>query len=414
MPNKIKTARELALECSLEVVEHQLLIPEAMQRLAHQLSDRDRQLANEIVYGTFRYQPGLQTLLLRFVAKPKYPQPIHWVLIQGLYQILFTRLPDYAVINEANRLCERLRMKGLKALVNGVLRRAGREREQILEKMDLVQWLLPSGLRRMYQEQYGAEALARWCQAWSERAAQTYWKHDDQPLEGDQRVEPLPHAIQRNGHLPESLMETSKLYVQNESSQAIAEIVCRLSPNSVLDLCGAPGGKACYVATFAKPERMLVCDAFAERLGLVAENRERLGLDFEMKASAAEDLDVAPDSFDVVMVDAPCSGLGILGRHPEIKFHKPEPTTADFRERQVSLMARGWHFLKPGGYLLFTVCSLDRREVPGFPEGAEVAREQLAEHLVIPHLLHENGSFTIEPSSRFDGFCGVLLRKPSA
>jgi 16S rRNA (cytosine967-C5)-methyltransferase len=411
---KIRTARELALECLLLIEQDHLLIPEAMQRCMHQLNSRDRQLANELVYGTFRYLPGLEKVLKSFVPKPRYPKTIHWLLLLGLYQLLFTRIPDYAVLNESNRMCERLKMKGLKALVNGVLRRAGREKESLLANKQTPQWLLPPGLLRLFQKQYGEDTVAQWCQAWSERGTQTYWTPNGQPQEGDQRLDPLPHAIQRQGQLTEEIMTKGQLYVQNESSQAVAELACRLNPESVLDVCGAPGGKACYIATFGKPKQLLVCDASAERLALVAENRERLGLQFEMAALAAEDLDLPAESFDLVLVDAPCSGIGILGRHPEVKYLKQDPATADFRKRQSMLMQRGWSFVKPGGHLLFTVCSLDQDEVPAFPQDAIADTERLADDLLAPHQTRESGMFYIEPSSRYDGFCGALLRKPDA
>jgi len=192
----------------------------------------------------------------------------------------------------------------------------------------------------------------------------------------------------------------------------VAEMVCRLKPQSVLDLCAAPGGKTCYIARFGNVERLVANDQAAERMARMRDNRQRLDLNFDIQEGDARHL-TFDEKFDLVLLDAPCSGLGIIGRHPEIKFLKKKPAEPELRELQAELLEAGWQHVKPGGHLLYTVCSLDKREIPKPIEGSEpvIATSDLDFLKRLP--CHLDGcSFFFSPTPTFDGFSGMLLRKP--
>ena len=411
-PKQIRDARTLTVRCLVESSRGRRLVPEAMHRFDHALSSRDLAFAHEMVYGTYRYLPGLEKVLARFCPKPKFPPEIRWLLLSSLYQIGFMRTKDYAVFDEANKLAVHLGYPRLKGLVNAVLRNAQRAGDALWRDKDGADWLLPTWLKDLLASQHGADAVADWTRTWRDRAELAYWRNDDPVSEEERRSDVVPHGFRRQSALPPEWLSEGRIYIQNESSQAVSELACRLKPKTVLDLCAAPGGKSCYVASFGGCETLVASDLASERVALIEENRNRLGLDFETLCADATQLAWDKPLCDLVMLDAPCSGIGILGRHPEIKHHKSQPADESLKKTQAALLKRGWELVAPGGYLLYTVCSLDMSEVPPPPEGA-VVDVQALEHMPsgVP-LTHFERLFRISPSNVFDGFCGMLLSKP--
>jgi len=408
----IKSPRGLAVLCAVEIEREGLLIPEAMARLTVRISDEDRKLAHELVYGTFRYLPGLTRVLAALCKTGKLPNHIRWLLLISVYQLRFTRIPDYAVLDQANKLALELGFPGLRRLVNGVLRNIQRKGDGLWSALSASEQLLPEWLAGLLAETYGEETLLGWTETWSERGCLSYWSLGGGALaEADEPSPDLPHAYRRWDTPDVEALTKGRAYIQNESSQAIAELACRLAPDSMIDLCAAPGGKCCYVAAFGKPSRLVAADIAGERLLLLEENRQRLGLDMEIaRADARAVTEDAP--FDLVLVDAPCSGIGIIGRHPEIKFLKPGPADEGVRNRQAEIAASGWQRVASGGYLLYGACSLDPAELPDPPEDAIPATDKLTEIGAGLPLVTAGDRFHIPPSEVMDGFVGALWRKP--
>jgi len=406
----IDNARILAVQCALEVTRSGLLIPEAMTRLRTRLSQQDLELAHELCYGTFRYLPGLTRFLETFCKTGKLPDPIRWLLLISLYQLRFTRIPDYAVLDEANKLAARLSFPGLRRLVNGVLRNVQRKGDAVWQDLSPSEQLLPDWLDQRLIEAYGEATRDGWVIAWQNRPGTSYWTVGDQPIGAEDTQSPhLPHAFRNGSALDPRTLGSS--YIQNESSQAIAELARRLKPDAVLDLCAAPGGKSLYLAAFGDQTRLIANDNAPDRLARLEENRERLGLTLETTRSDAESLEFGAD-FDLVLVDAPCTGIGIIGRHPEIKCLKHGPADAVVLERQRTIVAAAVRMLAPGGHLLYSACSLDPAEVPEQPEELLPARETLAEMARDLPIVLNDTRFTIPPADHFDGFVGALWQKP--
>ena len=406
----IRDPRKLAVLCMHEVAQHGLLVPEGLNRIWFELSNEDLNLAHELIYGAFRFYPGLTHVLGRFCKVKKLPPRIFWLLVLSLYQLRYMRVPDYAVLNEANRLAANLKFPGLKGLVNGVLRNVIR-RKEVWEELGGDAYLLPGWMRGYFLNQYDAPTLDRWLAAWRERGRLCYWRKSGEGLPGDEPSDVVPHGFRRQNGIDSEALKDGMIYFQNESSQAIAEIICRSGKNSVLDLCAAPGGKVCYVSAFGRQERLVAYDISASRREKLKENRARLALDFalcETKSALARET-----PFALVLVDAPCSGIGIIGRHPEIKFHRSRPADEKLRISQAQALARGWKLVEEGGHLLLTLCSLDRGEIPEFPRDAVVDEECLGQWLPagIPGKFY-GSVFVIEPTRIFDGFMAVLLKKP--
>jgi len=191
----------------------------------------------------------------------------------------------------------------------------------------------------------------------------------------------------------------------------LVEMALRLHPRSALDTCAAPGGKACYMAAFGTLDHLLALDPDPRRQALLEANKQRLGLGFDTGTDLASS--IHPDvGYDLVLGDAPCSGIGIVGRHPEIKHLKRGPADQRLRDIQRTILEQAWSYTRLGGYLLYAVCSLDRNELPPLPLGARPLTGDLAEDFFrgIP-CVRRQGDFYFPPSERFDGFSAMLLVK---
>lgn len=411
----IENARECAVRLMEEVQKEKVLVPEALARLNYRLSDKDTALVHEVVYGTFRYHPGLDQILHEFCKKPNFPPPVYWLLLTAFYQLLLMRVPDYAVINEAVNLCGRLRFQGLKRVVNGVLRNVQRNRDRLTEALQRMDAVLPSWLEDLISDRYGATGFEAWKQQGTNRKQLSYWAVDG-GLQGDEPSPELPHGFRREGALSLQQLQQNRGYIQNETSQAVAELALSLKPGRVLDMCAAPGGKACYMAAFGELEYLLACDLTASRMALLKQNQQRLGLQFETFLGEAETITQEQFGlFDLVLLDAPCTGLGIVGRHPEIKYLRTGSAETGLKETQRRLAEAAWSLVKPGGYVLFTVCSPDPLEVPDAPNEAEQVDVRTLETPLAGFCESwEGGRFFVVPSGVRDGFCGALWRKPSS
>ena len=409
----IRNPRWLAVRCMLEVSRENLLVPEAMARLSFALSDEDRNFAHKIVYDSFRYLPGLNRTLHHFCNKGRLPEKINWLLIASICQIKFTRSPAYAIVDEANKMAAKMGFRGLKGLVNAVLRSVIREGAELWATWSERDWLLPPWLAELLSHQHGEEVLSQWLNTWTDKGIVSYWSRSGKGLAGDLPSPFVPHAFRRSSPPSVEDIQRHQLYVQNETSQAVAYTICNSGVRSVLDLCAAPGGKGLFICNFGQTERLVCCDSSPERVARLRENQKRLALDLETHCKAAENLDLEPETFELVLVDAPCSGIGIVGRHPEIKHLKHQPADETLRHIQSSILQAGWRFVAPGGYLLYTVCSLDRRELPSPPEEAILDLQRLESWLPrdLPREIQAD-CFCLQPSAELDGFLGMLLFKP--
>lgn len=403
--NIAKSSRELAILCLVTVEDKRQLVSEAMASLRHKLDRKSMAFANEMIMGTLRFEPGLKSVVTRYAKRwSPLPPACRWLLLCSTYQILAMRSPDYAVIDEANFLARRFHFHGLKGLVNAVLRRIAKEGPDIWASMSPTQQVLNNWLGSALRQQFGQQGCERIAQAWCRRPKLAGWLKGDSAQRG-----PLP--FQRDVDQVHEALEQG-LYLQNASSQAICELVRGLQPARVLDLCAAPGGKSLYLAAFGQAD-LVATDRNHNRLDTVRINAARLGLQDRIELQSWDELSADPP-FDLVLVDAPCSALGILGRHPEIKIHRLGTVSSDFKQRQKELLEHAWSLTADQGYLLYSVCSWDPEEVPPWPAAAELCSEELRSWADGLSFVEANDQgFCIEPSDVYDGFRGVLLKKRS-
>ncbi|KQT62451.1 MULTISPECIES: 16S rRNA (cytosine(967)-C(5))-methyltransferase RsmB [unclassified Pseudomonas] len=343
------------------------------------VEDRDRGFTQDLAFGTARWQPRLSALAEKLLQKPfkAADADVEALLLVGLYQLLYTRVPAHAAIGETVGCADKLKKPWAKGLLNAVLRNAQRESETIfaeLERDPVVRtahprWLQKS-LKAFWPEQW--EAICAANNAHPPMILRVNRRHHSRDaylaLLGETGIAATPCVYSRDGIVLEAAADVRSLpgfaegwiSVQDEAAQLAADLLDLAPGQRVLDACCAPGGKTCHILE-AEPALagVVAVDLEAKRLVRVKENLERLGLDAELIAADGRDIDKWWDGkpFQRILLDAPCSATGVIRRHPDIKLtRQPDDITA-LAQLQGELLDAMWKTLEVGGILLYATCS---------------------------------------------------------
>jgi len=373
-----------ALRAINKVLERNLSLDQALAEELPSLDNpSDRALAQRLTYATLRWLSALEAIADALLNKPlpgKHAD-IRRLLCLGLVQLWREDMPAYAAINSTVDLCRRLRKPWARGLVNAVLRAFQRSDPEDLERIladDAHRYALPPWLLADWQQDWPGE--------WRELAAASLpeppqWLRVNRlRVERRQYLETLAAAgIEATpGPGPADLRTTSPLPVERlpgfidghvsvqDTSAQMAVPLLELRPGQhVLDACAAPGGKTCQMLE-SEPRlaRLLTLDRSDERLRRLHDNLARLGLDCDSRAADAarpgEWWDGQP--FDRILLDAPCTGTGVIRRHPDIKWRLRPADPARLAGVQSGLLAALWPLLRRGGMLLYVTCSVCARE----------------------------------------------------
>jgi 16S rRNA (cytosine967-C5)-methyltransferase len=390
--SKISASRLAALKTLQQVFSGQSL--SAVQiRIIDKLEDkRDRGLANEIVNGVLRWRWQLEFFIAQLLTKPLKPKDsdVQLILLMALYELTECRTPDYAIINEAVELVRKSGKKWAASLVNAVLRRFTREKEQLLVSINS-----PSTSEEQVRYSHPGWILEKIKNDWPDNWQQildannqrpTFWLRvnqrqysamqyqqllSDNEIESDTTVL-AGHALKLSHGVDVHTLPgfaQGAVSVQDVGAQLVAELLNVSDNHRVLDLCAAPGGKTCHLLERYKTIKSLVAVEFDERRMLrVKENLQRLQLNTELNV----DLIVADareyrqwwngDNFDRILIDAPCSASGVIRRHPDIKTLRRESDIEQLVKLQSEILSSAWQMLESGGELLYVTCSVFKDE----------------------------------------------------
>jgi len=396
-----KNAREVALEL-LESIEKQqsysnLLLNNAIKK--YQVESADARLLTELTYGTLQRKMTLDYYLHSFIKKGRIDPWVRNLLRLSLYQMVYlTKIPDRAIIHEAVNIAKKRGHKGISSFVNGVLRSIQREGvpsiEEINDKLERlsIETSHPLWLVERWVNQFGYERTKEMCEENLRTPLQTgrvneYLSDRDEVIEvlsnegyEVKKSEIVPVAIKSlRGNLAHSdAYKKGLLTIQDESSMIVGYV---LSPNErerVLDCCAAPGGKSTHIAEkLNNTGSVISLDLHEHKVKLIKENAERLNLT-NIQAMALDSRKAGTvfdrESFDKILVDAPCSGLGVIRRKPDIKYVKTEEDVFALTSVQLQLLDEVATLLKEGGRLVYSTCSVD------FEENDEVSEKFLANH----------------------------------
>jgi len=353
------------------------------------LQPLDRALCHELVLGVLRWQLFLDRLVEHFSKRrvESLDAAVRIALRIGLYQLRFlTRIPASAAVNESVSLVRAARLSSATAFVNAVLRRAVREAEydpateisDPLEKM-AVQTSHPVWLIERWASSFGVEEAEAFARANNtvprtafrivpNRANQSDVLSKLSAAGATLESSDIVNGAWRVSGATSLLREMSiagEIYLQDEASQLVADAMEVKRGERVLDLCAAPGGKTTLMADRAGDAAFIVAaDRSSTRMATVI-STTRL---HELKSltpvilDATEQLPFERESFDRVLVDAPCSGTGTLRANPEIRWRLAPTDFANFAAQQKRILSRAVEVLKPGGRLVYSTCSVEREE----------------------------------------------------
>jgi 16S rRNA (cytosine967-C5)-methyltransferase len=386
--------RDAALSILLAVDKNQaysnLLLNQTINK--YHIEAKDRALLTELTYGTLQYKYALDYYLEPYI-RGKIEQWIRWLLRLSVYQMVYlSKIPEHAIVHEAVEIAKRRGHKGIASMVNGILRSITRMGIPSLEKIKdpieriAIETSHPRWIVEMFVDSYGLEKTVAMLKENNIPPKQTVRVNTLKATVGEaiellaqediqaEQSKVIPQCLNLlNGQAART--ETFRqgiITIQDESSMMPAIVLNPKPGERVLDMCAAPGGKTTHMAEIMKNEgSILATDIHSHKLDLIEENCARLGINIVETApidgrKAAELLQ--PESFDAILVDAPCSGLGVMRRKPDIKYTKREEDFDRLHEIQLELLDNAEKLLKPGGRLVYSTCTVSKKENEGTVE----------------------------------------------
>lgn len=383
---KSTEARELVLDILIEVLEKggysHIVLNQALSKYQY-LEKQERAFISRVSEGTLEYLIQIDYILNQYskVKVNKMKPLIRNLMRMSVYQILYMdRIPDSAVCNEAVKLAEKRKFQGLKGFVNGVLRTVAREKESITFPNDSIRYSIPEWLLSMWRDSYEETVIHQMLESFLQNSRMTVRCNLNQ-VDLDTIVQSLQEqdvVISEAGYSNEMLylehidylerldaFQKGWIQVQDVSSGFVGMLADPKEGDYVLDVCGAPGGKSLHIADRLRGTgHVEVRDLTEYKVHLIRENIERSGFsNMETKVWDALILDEASiEKADIVIADLPCSGLGIIGKKPDIKHKMSPDQLKELAKLQRQILSLVQQYVKPGGTLIYSTCTIDQME----------------------------------------------------
>lgn len=381
--------REIAAEALMEIMTEEAYNNMTLRRLLRQngaMPRQDRAFVTEVVNGTLRNLIYIDHVLNTF-SKTKTEKMKPWLLAvmrSAVYQMYFMDVPDSAACNEAVKLAGVRGYGSLKGFVNGVLRTAAKKKNEIpMPETGTAEYLSvayshPLWLVKMWVAYYGYEEAEKICAFDNQspdvtirvNTLKTNKAELKEMLEAtglevrDGKIENALHLTKTADLSRLEAFQKGFFHVQDESSQLAVKILDPQKGESILDMCAAPGGKSFTTAEKMENVGTLVsCDIYEHKIELMEEGAERLGISMmECKVKDAAEKKEEHELFDRILVDAPCSGLGLMRKKPDIRLKKDGNEIDSLTNIQKEILDNAAGYVKPGGVLVYSTCTLCRKE----------------------------------------------------
>ncbi|ENZ01738.1 ribosomal RNA small subunit methyltransferase B [Clostridium thermobutyricum] len=405
------------------------------------LNSKDKGLVTEIVYGTLRRKRTLDLIIGSFVRDISImDKRILNILRAAIYQLRFLdKIPSYAACNEAVEEAKKISLKSSK-LVNGILRNYLKKEGKVNIKFSnklyklAYDYSFEPWLVRLFISQYGENKAIKIMKGLNSTPSITLRVNS---LKGDydsvlEELERLGYNVEEGSISPDAIVikggsaiEANELFnegkctVQDESAMLVAPVLELEKYDTVLDICSAPGGKTTHIGEILENTgKVLAFDLHENKLSLIKENCERLGVkNVELSQMDGTILNEKLINIgDKVLIDVPCSGLGIIRRKPEIKWNKNKDDLKSLIKIQREIMKNSWQYLKSGGVMVYSTCTLNKEEneenIRWFLKSYEdvkldtvfIGKGENIEYT-------EDGMVTILPNKNMDGFFIAKLKK---
>lgn len=390
MKNEHQRLRDIALDILLTIGESggfsHLVIDQKLKK--SQLELRDKALLTELVYGTMQHKLTLQYYTNYFVKKPeKMKNWVKWLFYLSIYQMEYLeKIPDHAIIHESVEIAKNRGHKGIANLVNGVLRTIQRnglpDLNNITDPIERlsIQTSHPYWLVKRWFLQFGEEITREMCETntahkqMSIRVQPLKIRRDElmKRLENDgihTKTSPISDQgmiIEEGNVLNHETFQQHFFTVQDESSMLVAELMDIKQGMTILDSCSAPGGKTTHIAEKMQDNgEIYAYDLHEKKAKLVAKKAKELDLTcIQVGQKDARKLQEthSKETFDRILVDAPCSGLGVLRSKPDIRYNKKEEDIHQLARIQKDILTHVLPLLKKDGKLVYSTCTVDKEE----------------------------------------------------
>lgn len=402
-------ARSVALDTLIKVLNQNsysnIALNNALEK--SKLSDKDKALVTKIVYGTIQYKIFLNYQLQPLIKTKLKDKFIYPLLLMSAYQYFFLeRIPTNAIFDEANKLAKEYGKKnsGSYRLVNGILRSLDRQGELLPNKKDSEKYLsvkysFPAWLVNYFIKTFGQKRTESILKA-SNMPASTSVRITDKSLSLTQVQEQLksdkikskPSKLTNHNLIIEhsnvantSLFKEGKITIQDSAASLAVDAFDFSGSEEVLDACSAPGGKTVQIAEHLTTGHVIALDIHKNKLTLVKKAAQRLKVSDKVKTLALDARKVrekfAPDQFNKILVDAPCSGLGLIRRKPEIRYGKSLKDIQHLSEIQKNILDQVADLVAPKGELVYSTCTITKQE----------------DEEVIAYFLHQHPDFELVP-----------------
>lgn len=374
------SVRGLAAALVLQVLDQGKSLSTLIPEHQSQVKGQDLPLLQEICFGVCRVLPRLEKMIALLVDKPLKGKTriVHCLLLVGLYQILYTRIPVHAAVDEVVNATKALNVEQFRGLVNAVLRRFLREQADILAQTDKhwhtlhPEWLV-NELKSAYPNwreivEANNQKPPMWLRVNEQKNSPKTYRAllDEQKIATETGDQPqalrLLQAVGVN-QLPQFV--EGAVTVQDLHAQWAARLLEPQNGELILDACAAPGGKTTHILELAPQAEVIALDVEPQRLVRVEENLARLNQRAKVVCGDATkpdqwlaELGKSAVKFDRILLDAPCSATGVIRRHPDIKWLRKEADIAPLVQLQAAILSALWQKLKPNGVLIYATCSL--------------------------------------------------------
>lgn len=358
-------SRRIALKIFEEGISHSF-ISKDLWKLTDPLSEADRDFVRKIVYGTLRFLFAIDREVDILLKEPrKTPQNVRNILRLGTYEILETHVPAYATVNEYTKIAP----KKLKGLVNAVLREISKSAGKTELNPSLPDWLynilakdLGKDMNLFLDRSKGHEL--------SLRAVKMKRRELLKELSSVVGCYPMNYSpwgvrCKKGANLENDSFKRGDFTFQDESSQLVGIAISPKPGEKILDACGGVGTKTSHIIQIERKANVIYNDVSKLKMLVASSNFQRLDLfpekmmSFNVLKYETGELD---DQFDKVLVDAPCTALGTLGKHPDLLLRLNQSDIAKKAETQLKMLEKLWNAIRPGGELIYSVCTITKAE----------------------------------------------------
>lgn len=406
------------------------------QHLNHQaLNAKDKALITEIVYGTVSRKLTLEWHLSHVIEdRNRLDKWVYYLLMISLYQLLYLdKVPQHAIVNDAVNIAKnRGNNRGAEKFVNAVLRQLTNhplpDPSLIKRKNKLysILYSIPTWLVIKLIDQFGEERALKIMESLSLNSKISLrvinldkMEIIKEALDAEMSLLSPCGLTKENGYMAlHDFFQRGDITIQDESSQLVAPTLAIQENDIVLDACSAPGGKTSHMASYLKTGKVVALDIHEHKLDLVRENAERLGLSEKIETRLLDARQVhevfGPDSFDKILVDAPCSGIGLIRRKPDIKYNKDLQDLKQLQAVQLEILSSVCQTIRKGGIITYSTCTIFDEE------NVQVIKRFLKEHpnfeqIKLKHTQAEivkDGCLVITPEQfQTDGFFIAQIRR---